>query len=311
MRKKKDDVQRLELRGLAAHVRFVRRIGQAVRVPAAARSARLPDGYRRLDEIWWDRDEFAETEVELGPKERLERLRCLYNRELTVLKKWEVLLDSAEHLACSAELVEDLTLVDDWLAPWYVVPETDVSRDSTAGAATLRPVNVLGEDLTEAAAADQLIDRGTFPVYPDPLRHGHLPKGLRTVAIQTLCELLGRQSPVTVCVLAYDAVSPDGKTLRLVLDGNHRLAAARRIFADWRRPATDAQHPPVRVLVFAISELVKVDTRVQDADVKPGQRKFLPWWGFTPDITLLHGTAYPQMAEPAASPPGPVTAGNV
>jgi hypothetical protein len=271
-----------------------------MRVPAAARDAPVPGGLRSVDSIWWDTDESGGDEVELDATQRLERLRCLYNRELTVLKQWDVLLDNSEHLACSAILVEDLTLIDAWLAPWYVVPETE--RSSSSPAATLRAVNVLRENLTESRVADQLFDRGTFPCHPEPLRHGHLPEGLRTAAIQNLCDLLGRQSPVTVCVLTYEAVTPDGATERIVLDGNHRLAAARRIFLEWRTSASGTAPSPVRVLAFTISERTAVDTKVTTADVSKSQQRFLPWRGFTPDVTLLHGHAYPEKSDESRRP---------
>jgi len=301
--RKKGRSQQLELKGLAAHVRFVQRIGDAVRVPAAARDARLAAGFRPLDTIWWDKNESSAEEVELNSTERLERLRCLYNRELTVLKKWEVLLEQPDLLDCSAILVEDLRLTDGWLAPWYVLPVQDGTSCLSTEAATLRQVNVLQENLTESRAADQLFDRGTFPCYPDALRHGHLPEGLRAAAIQNLCELLVRQSPVTVCVLTYEATRPDGSIARMVLDGNHRLAAARRLFLDWHGPATGITPSPVRVLAFTISEQQPVDTRVAQADVLKSQEKFLPWRGFTPDVTLLHGHDYPEKSDPTPGTP--------
>ena len=274
-----------ELAGMAAHVRFVQRIGVEIR------AAHLVRGVRELAGIW---TEPADPQPRvLSSTEQLHRLACLYRRELTVVKQWRVLDAHSERLSCRAILVDDLGQIGDWAAPWYVTWDPDGDR--------FRPVNVLGGELEEAASQDRIAeDDGRLPLYPEPLRHGQLPEGMRTRAIANLCELLRRQRPVTVCVLGYDLRNGDGGVTRVVLDGNHRLAAALRIVEEDPPGATADTTPPLRVLTFLIREEgAPVDDETSNEEQFPD---WAPWRGFTPDIGLIRGTWKPPASTDRPTP---------
>ncbi|WP_130504316.1 hypothetical protein [Blastococcus saxobsidens] len=212
---------------------------------------------------------------------RRERLSCLYRRELTVKKDWRVVFDAGDAIACRVVL-SDLSGTDHWLAPWYV---SDMPPP-------LHPVNVLFDDLDEAAHHDPVVDRPGLPRFPELLRHGGLPAGMRRRAIANLRDLLRQQEIATVCVLVYDVVTAGGRTQRLVLDGNHRLAAARALAEErrtgWRRRRRKDAATDVRVLAFVMSERRPVDAPASDLE-----GRFPDWRGFTPDVGLARGTWLP------------------
>jgi len=304
--------QRERLADMAAHVRFVQRIGAAVRDKSGHQvggGGGCPT--HDLDEIWIEPPpkpkEGAREEApkRLEPIEQIERLERLYSRELTVVKEWAVLRRAADPqelpdgtkppatVSCSATLLEDLSQVREWYAPWYV--KWDPADRS------FKPVNVHRDPLTEAAAMDTLVPDRLLPLYPQPLAHGSVPEGMRTTAIANLCHLLHRQTPTTVCVLVHELATQQ-KHRHVVLDGNHRLAAALSIHdealaAARARGEQDEFTSPVRVLAFVISEKEPIDDEAwQKVDFDtPGGRvtKLWKWNGFTPDVGLIRGTWLP------------------
>jgi hypothetical protein len=237
-----------------------------------------------------------DREAEVLPV-RKERLSCLYRRELTIKKDWSVVLKAGEAIACRVVL-SDLADTDDWYAPWYVFDDPP----------PLHPVNVLFDELQEAAAEDAISDQPGLDRFPQPIRHGRLPRGMRTRAITNLRDLLRRQEIATVCVLVYDVRTESGQVKRLVLDGNHRLAAARALAQEraqegrrgWRRGRRQDAVTDVRVLAFVMSEpdcepekwkmlKERVDVRTSDPE-----GSFPDWRGFSPDIGLVRGTWTPE-----------------
>jgi hypothetical protein len=315
--------QKQELAGMAANIRFVLRIGQEIREAGHLRGdIVLTDvwrkGPRRLQEQTGEpllggiRADGASDvvagggpEVErsagptdpeiLTPDEQLQRLQCLYRRELTVVKQWDVLhkavrrqqqpgddTASGPAVTCSVRLINDVGTAEGWCAPWYVKLNASTGR--------YEAVNVQRRSLDEAARKDDLMPYEPLPVYPKPLRHGHLPPGLRTRRISNLRALLKREGPLTVCVLLYE-MRAGSEVRRVVLDGNHRLAAAlenRRAAEEAREEGRDADvPPPARLLAFVITERWPVD---DPAENKEQFENWKPWLGFTPDIGLIRGT---------------------
>ena len=286
-----------ELAAMAANVRFVLRVGQEVRGSSGlTENCVLVDVWRkgaRKD----DEEPDAPDAERLTPDDQVQRLQCLYRRELTVVKLWDVLHTavraSPPGLTCSVELLHDLRVAKSWHAPWYVKLD---ARDGL-----FKPVNVQGVGLAEAAATDELAQDQSLPLYPEALEHGSVPEGMRTTAIGNLRRLLQGRQPTTVCVLVYDLL-PEARYLsfsqrrgkRVVLDGNHRLAAALSIYDEAvkaaRTSGKEAEFSsPVRVLAFVISENRPIDAGAAD----PENYKGWNWRGFTPDIGLIRGTWRP------------------
>lgn len=219
---------------------------------------------------------------------RLDRLQMLYRDELTVLHDWEILRKNAENLSCEVELA-DIAAAHEWLAPWYVRQMADGQP---------APANVLGGGLNERAQYDKLQVNASTPLWPNALEHGNLPHGMRTKGIDNLGHVLESQSSPTVCVLAYELCLDEGtgKTKRLVLDGNHRLAAAFRMsLEDTACSQGRKTTRRFRVLTFLIRERQPVDDLIAT-----GGHEKVPylWRGFTPDVGLVRGTWRPDL--PAA-----------
>lgn len=284
---KSDGLRDRELACVADHVGFVELLGRALREDAE-KDLDFP-GTRRLTAVW-DRSKLPYStrprETRLGSEEtlyRLNRFATLYKHELTVMHDWKMLRDNAEKLSCEVDLV-NIAATDEWLAPWYIEQGTDPRP---------KPVNVLGVDLDERARYDRpTADRST-PRWPKPLSHGEMPEGMRSTSIDNLCHLLKTQSSPIICVFVYEICidMKSGKTMRLVLDGNHRLAAARRI--SLKRDSFPESRPPsqqFKVLTFLIREQKPVDdwSTTGDQMYEPAR-----WRGFTPDIGLIRGTWHP------------------
>lgn len=267
--------QREALTTMLAHIRFVHAIGKRVR--EQGRTPVKPGQPIVLGDPKATTDQTRMPDQ--TPKERIERLARLYKRELTVVKQWEVLVNNAGRIDCGIVLC-DVADADGWYSPWYVTRDDD---------GRLKPVNVAGGGLgNEPARLDELMDIPDLPTYPAALQHGQVPQGMRTQAIANLRALLGGRPPVTVCVLAYDVFQGDDKPKRFVLDGNHRLAAARAIAREAQeRSGADTN---VRVLAFVITENKAVNlVNEKDPYVESSDKdhKAWSWLGFTPDIGLM------------------------
>ncbi|WP_147394448.1 ParB N-terminal domain-containing protein [Arthrobacter cheniae] len=216
---------------------------------------------------------------------RLDRFEMLYQDELTVLHDWSTLRDNADRISCEVELV-DSAATDAWLAPWFV-------GKGTNGIA--RPVSVLNCELEERAKYDTLRINAATPRWPQALKHAEIPEGMRATSIDNLCQVLEAQPAPMICVLAYELCieGHTGEKKRVVLDGNHRLAAARRL--SLTPGSSDSNHHPreFKVLTFLIRELRPVDSVVPAG----GERKHpYEWKGFTPDIGLIRGTWQPKQS---------------
>jgi hypothetical protein len=281
---KSGDVKDSELASVADHVGFVELLGRALRKDAE--KALAFQGSRRLTAVW-DSTKLPYVRRPLGIRSeeeeivyRLDRFEELYKYELTVMHDWEMLRRNANKLCCEVELVS-IAATGEWLAPWYVGQGTDGQP---------KPVNVMGSELNERARYDRLqVDKST-PRWPKPLLHGSLPQGMRSTSIDNHCRVLESQPSPTICVLAYDLCidARSGKTQRLVLDGNHRLAAARRISLDHNLRAEErSPSPQFKVLTFLIRERQSVDDWSTSGDSK---REPARWKGFTPDIGLVRGS---------------------
>lgn len=283
---RKSVAQRQQLNQLADNVCFALSIGHQIR------KMHQPSlgGKQRILRCSWDGKDAKSDEADSPPEHdltRKERLRCLYRRELTVKKDWDLLFRSSSSVDCSVVL-QDLAGTEQWCAPWYV----------TDSPPPLRPVSVLLGPLGEAAALDVLVDRPGLDRYPNPIRHGAVPRGMRSEGIANLCDLLRRSEIATVCVLVYDVIVDEHTTTRLVLDGNHRLAAARALAkerrAGWRRLTRSRPVTDIRVLAFVLSESEPLNDPAQDRDPEvPPDRRFPNWQGFIPDIGLVRGTWIP------------------
>lgn len=284
---KSDGLKDRELACVADHVGFVELLGRALRKDAE-KDLDFP-GTRRLTVVW-DRTKLPYStrprETRLGSEEtvyRLNRFATLYKHELTVMHDWEMLRNNAEKISCEVDLV-NVAATDEWLAPWYIEQGTDPQP---------KPISVLGGNLNERARYDSpKADRST-PRWPNPLAHGRMPEGMRSTSIDNLCRLLMTQPSSIICVLAYELCidMKSGKTMRLILDGNHRLAAARRISLE--RDSFPESHSPsqqFKVLTFLISEQKPVDDWSTTGDQKYEPAR---WRGFTPDIGLIRGTWRP------------------
>lgn len=281
------NVKDKELMDVSDHVGFVEMLGRALRQNAGLD---LPaKGRISLSTVWdtttlpHSRRPQASRSTHMETIYRLDRFEMLYQDELTVLHDWPTLQENADRLHCEIELV-DSAAADEWLAPWFVGQGTD----GEAG-----PVNVLGCDLEERAQYDSLRIRTSTPRWPKALEHGKLPKGMRTKSIENLCRVLEAQPSPTICVLVYELSINEqtGETKRLVLDGNHRLAAARHLSLT-RSPWWRSRRPSrqFKILTFLIQERQPVD------DVVPanGEKNHpYEWKGFTPDIGLVRETWRP------------------
>ncbi|WP_140395006.1 ParB N-terminal domain-containing protein [Arthrobacter sedimenti] len=278
-----------ELMRVADHIGFIEMLGRALRKNgevgvAVFESISLPAVWDPLTTIDSRRPPVrrsARTET----IHRLNRFEMLYQDELTVLHDWSTLRDNADRLSCEVELV-DSAATDEWLAPWFVGQGTDGSA---------RPVNVLNCELEERAKYDTLRINATTPRWPQALKHGEIPEGMRATSIDNLCQVLEAQPTPIICVLAYELYinGHTGEKKRVVLDGNHRLAAARRL--SLTPGSSDRTHHShgFKVLTFLIREL-----RPINSVVSAGGRKKHPyeWKGFTPDIGLIRGTWRPKQS---------------
>ncbi|GGS58215.1 hypothetical protein GCM10010156_16050 [Planobispora rosea] len=259
------DLQKRQLIDMVEHIKFAIEIGQEVRkfdeVLAPDQSYRP----RALEGVWEGRH--VKDSESLS---RISRLELLYRRELTVVHNWSILKKRAGKLKCSAVL-HDVTDTGDWFSPWFV---------RRPGNGLLEPVNVVGDLLgNEIARFDQICDAPEIPVYPSPLRHSEIPSGMRETTIASHCKILEDTATRTICVLTYEVKCADRVSRRIVLDGNHRLAAARRLAA--ASPETSRQ--PMRVLEFLIEE----HERIEEKMPPPDKFKGWAWNGFTPDVHVL------------------------
>ena len=261
---RRSPARRQDLEQMLEHVEFAVSLGRQARSQGRDHDGMIVPGHPRiLEKIWIGPDGTV-----CPTRDRILRLKRLYRRELTVVHDWGVLLVQPERVHCSATLY-DVADSGEWYAPWYL------QRVGETGA--LEPVNVHGQALgDEAARYDQVPDRPDTATYPQPLRHSKLPGGLREPAIENQVTLLENSPSVTLCVLSYELICDDaGHRRRIVLDGNHRLAAARRI--------ADRNHDlRLRVLEFLIRE----NERVEDEVRRPVEYPDWAWQGFTPDIEV-------------------------
>ncbi|KUM36236.1 hypothetical protein [Arthrobacter sp. EpRS71] len=274
--------ERDRLSAVAGHVRFVEQLGEAVRRTSGQELER-----EFLD--LWDTTQLKRSRTPDASHNdagqtiyRLQRFEMLYQTELTVMHDWALLRRRAADLHCEAELT-NVANTSDWLAPWYVTRQPD---------GRLSPVNVMGGDLAERARYDRVEGGDTVPEWPRSLAHGRLPQGLRTAGIDNLCHVVERQPSPKICVLAYEFIDPaNGRSQRLVLDGNHRLAAARRLALEKDlSPAAGGPPKDFQVLTFLIKELKPIDDLVSaGSSATPHQ-----WRGFTPDLGLLRGSWRPE-----------------
>ncbi|MEV4282080.1 hypothetical protein [Actinoplanes xinjiangensis] len=256
-----DTDRRAELQSMIHHITFAVSVGQAI-----IRQSQLTGAHsRQLTRI---------AGKDTDALDRLNRLRMLYRRELTVIAEWDVLLRAHQHVVCSV-YIHDPTATSDWLAPWYLKRSDD--------RATLTPVNVRNDKLTEPARHDRIDYSPGIPVYPRPVTFGGLPPGLRTKGIENQVRLLRKAIVPTVCVLTYELICGDGRTRRLVLDGNHRLAGAHQI-------AKSDPSSSMRILEFRITENEVIDTechRAFRADASSDKDGDWVWKGFTPDVGTI------------------------
>ncbi len=251
--------QREALRNIADHVSFVAGLGDVIRGEVPFGGVDAPTGV-------------------LAGNINLQQLRTLYKRELTVVHRWDLL--SKKNASFRLEALSPHT-TDDWMAPWYV--ERERGRHA-------RPVNVEGRALSEWARQDRLIVNSRTRSYSQgglvAVRHGSLPKGMRTHAIKRLQKMFESAAINTICVLAYEFESGGGRS-RFVLDGNHRLAALRRAQAraSMLRPEDEFWRSS-RVIAFVICEQLPV---VTETAFGGDEYTDWNWWGFTPDIGLIRG----------------------
>ncbi|WP_128081604.1 hypothetical protein [Arthrobacter sp. TB 26] len=272
---------------VADHVGFIELLGRDLRENAgpdlSSHESRPLSGVWDVTKLGRSRRPNVNRPEKEETIQRLNRLQMLYRDELTVLHDWEILRKNAENLNCEVELA-DIAAAHEWLAPWYVLQMVD-------GQPT--PANVLGGGLNERAQYDKLQVNASTPLWPNALEHGNLPQGMRSKGIDNLCHVLKSQSSPTICVLAYELCLDEGtgKTKRLVLDGNHRLAAAFRMSLD-NTACSQGRKPSrrFRVLTFLIRERQPVDDLIATGD---HEEKPYRWRGFTPDVGLVRGTWRP------------------
>ncbi|WP_203989015.1 hypothetical protein [Sphaerisporangium rufum] len=273
-----------QLVDMVEHVRFAIDMGGELR-EADEVVTRTPTGTsppRDLEEVW--RKEYGGSSESLS---RVSRLEVLYRRELTVAHNWNVLKENAEKLKCSAAL-HDIWDTDDWFSPWFV---------RRLGNGLLEAVNVVGHSLAnEPARFDRIPDTPQVPVHPIPLKHSEIPRGMRDTTIANHCRVLETAAANTICVLTYRVKCFDRIPRRIVLDGNHRLAAARRLAA-----SPGARLQPIRVLEFLIDEHERLDLMMPP----PEDFKYWKWHGFTPDVQVVRSFGRPITPEsgPWHTPP--------
>ena len=275
---RRHSTRREELRSLAEHISFAIKIGSEVRRPGESFEAQVALGTPRILESVWERTDGSRSSSE----ERIAQLQIVYRRELTVVSDWNLLRKKAVCVHCSAMLY-DVRDTNEWLSPWYVA----------RAEGKLNPVSVRGRSLgDEAARFDQIPDIEGLPVHPKPLQHAEVPPGMREAAIGNHRSILEETSTTTVCALTYRVKCHDGQERRVVLDGNHRLAAARRLVK--MRAATNTEHAPVRVLEFSIAETERLDDLTEISDEFPGWS----WRGFTPDVEAVRSAWAPRRESP-------------
>ncbi|GGP12778.1 hypothetical protein LDL08_18525 [Nonomuraea glycinis] len=262
--------QKRQLLDMAEHIRFAINIGEEIRKPDEVPTQTRANTSRDLEEVW--RKERAGTSESLS---RISQLEVLYRRELTVVHNWNVLKENAEKIKCSAVL-HDVAATDEWFSPWFVC---------RPGNGLLEPVNVVGDSLgNEIARFDKIADVPELPVHPCPLKHSEIPLGMRESTIANHCRILETTATRTICVLTYKVKCWDRTSRRIVLDGNHRLAAARRL-----DDSSEVQRQPIRVLEFLIEEHERLDSTMQAPEIY----KDWEWRGFTPDVHVIRAFGQP------------------
>lgn len=199
----------------------------------------------------------AHRPIELG------QLKLLYGkRDLRVLHKWDA--DHMQETSCVVEFHQDLEQFAGYYAPWYIDPAGRCEVDFTG---------VIRSDTCVLDDSDTRV----LPRFPVPLTHAQVraTTRFRKSSIDMMGAVLrdtfsnGAMSP-SFALLAFEL--PTGE--RLVLDGNHRLAAAMRRFVDLDRPSL--------VYVFVVRQGHNAST--SPTTRSDGGQEFD---GFNPDVNHL------------------------
>jgi hypothetical protein len=207
----------------------------------------------------------------------IEDLEFLYRHELTVIKDWKVLEDQQGDLECSVKL-HDASSIAHWYTPWYI--KGDVGKPV--------PTNVVEHELQETAAWNQIVEDRRLPElprHPRPLTYAQLPGGFRTSPIGRMADILAKSPLPLVTCLVYELKVDDGGPFCTVVDGNHRVAAARLFSqrsAEKQNPAGENQAPAL-LLTYLIKEKQPITTHT----LTDRGKELWVWHGFTPDIALL------------------------
>lgn len=290
------------------HLKFIRSLSKSVRQFPWSNCGDVE--VRSVEFDWGDgggeavgrapdqREEYGEA-----MRKRLARLEMLYRRELTVAHNWSKLSENARFIDCRVEIVDCLATAD-WAAPWYVADRGD---------GIFGPVSYDKSRLAEQSEFDTVEVRENTPVWPSPVRHGSLPAGLRESEIEKFVNFIDTQNYSSIVVLVYELGQTDDekRSTRLVLDGNHRLAAARRKAQTSSGNESAVLQNGHQVIAFVIRE-IGLDGYEGICD----SSKVLE--GFNPDVDQLKdATMCVKRPDPSSSRPrecntqtGPDTASN-
>jgi hypothetical protein len=193
-------------------------------------------------------------------------LQALYRRDLLVHHNWSA--PGAELMQGSVEAHSSVFDLSEYYSPWYI------SREDGG---------LLDVDYTGTPRAPHILqqDEPQLPAWPKPIQHKQvLGTGFRSRSIAHMREVLKMSSPRGMALLAYEL--PDGR--RLILDGNHRLAAALQLARDGKWHIPDLL-PPL-VVVFVLHEMSGHPPQ-GESQRRTSSGALQQWTGFNPDVELL------------------------
>lgn len=192
-------------------------------------------------------------------------LQTVYRNDLLVYAEWDA--DHIDALTVTVETVADITVLDGYHAPWYVHPQPD----------GLQEVNYA--NLVEATTILTHAPSDT-PVWPQALTHAQVrASGLRANSINRMRHFMTLGNFRSFAVLVYQLA--DGR--RIILDGNHRTAAALRDHSKlhgqgWAAVAFILRESNGSAIPDGLSPIRARSAATGACDT---------WTGFNPDVALL------------------------
>lgn len=186
----------------------------------------------------------------------VDTMRRLYREELRVYAAWSDPTVAAGTATEVAVYETDVVQLEQCFSPWYL-------RQDAHGYVE---VDYSGKSL----GGPPIVSERALPVYAEPLRHSTILalRRLRRESIEKMGSLLKELDHPVITVFLYRLA---GSEERVVLDGNHRLAAALQL-SQWD------DHPAV--VVFELQEGSAEGARLHHAPFD-GDRS---WSGFNPDV---------------------------